>query len=114
MEKLETKMKNLTFITVLGFAIVIILLIGLYFKNGSTTKTNTTNNTTNSSNETDAEAEYEKTMKEFESVTVDGAMALYDKEGTYILYIGRKDCSVCQMVAPVLKEVQGDLEYKTY
>ena len=39
---MEEKIKNLTFIVILGFIIMFILIIGLYFKDGTTT-TETTN-----------------------------------------------------------------------
>lgn len=109
MEKLETKIKNLTFITVLGFVLLGVLIIGLYFKGDS--KKNTTN-TNNSGTQSSAELEYDKVAANFKSVTAAQALDLFNQKGTYVLYIGRNDCSVCQSYVSVLKEVQDDLNIK--
>ena len=40
-------------------------------------------------------------------------MALFDEDGTHVLYIGRSTCSVCIQFVPILNEVQQDLGFTT-
>lgn len=110
MEQLETKIKNLTFVTILGFVLIGVLLIGLYFKGGTTKSvtTGTNTNTTTLSNE----QEYDKVAANFEKINVNEALGLYDKEGTHVIYIGRNDCGICQQFVPILKDVQDELNFK--
>lgn len=103
---LEDKIRNLTFITVLGFVLILLLIIGLYFKGGSTTKT-----TPEVQNNDNNAISYD--ISKFEEVNVDEALELFDDNKTHVLYIGRSDCSFCQKTAPVLTEVQEELEYTT-
>lgn len=103
---MEEKLRNLTYITVLGFIILGLLIIGLYFKDGKTT---TTNPTTNTGGNTTTEYDVSKMNK----VDIKGALALFKDKGTHVLYIGRSTCSVCVNTVPVLNQVQAELNYKT-
>lgn len=98
---IETKLKNLTFIVILGYVILILLIGGLYFKDGIK------NTTTNNDNDTTAVKYDVSKMKE---VTGDEAAKLFDKKGTYILYIGRSTCGVCVSLVPELNEVISKLD----
>lgn len=118
-EILETKIKNLTFIVLIGFIILTILTFGLYFKDGSTTKTNS-NNTSISNNGSNAEnnndsnnSNTEYDVSKMNPVNVEKALALFKEKGTHILYIGRANCSVCVSTVPVLNKVQEELKYTT-
>ena len=44
LERIDTKLRNLTFIVILGFVVIALLIIGLYFKDGKTINSGTTNN----------------------------------------------------------------------
>ena len=44
---MEEKIRNLTFIVILGFVVTFILIIGLYFRDGGTSSNTTTTNSTN-------------------------------------------------------------------
>ncbi len=106
MEQLETKLKNLTFITILGFVIIIILIIGLYFKgSGWSTSSKTTDNNSNN------EVSYD--VSKMKTVTGKEAAKLFDEKGTHILYIGRPTCGVCVNLLPNLNQVQEELKYTT-
>lgn len=105
---MEEKLRNLTFIVVFGFIILAILIIGLYFKDGGTSTTNNgnTNNGSNSSTE-----EYD--VSAMNEVDLDGALALFEEDGTHVLYMGRSGCTYCREFVPVLNQVQEDLGFKT-
>ena len=80
---MEEKLRNLTFIVILGFVILGILIIGLYFKDGvSTNNNNSNNNGSNSSTES-----YD--VSKMNEVDVDEALALFEEDGTHVMYIGR-------------------------
>ncbi len=65
-------------------------------------------------NDPNNDSEYDQIIKNFETVTAEEALDLYDRQGTYVLYIGRKGCSHCEKMVPSLKELQDELGYKTY
>lgn len=101
---MEQKLKNLTYIVLIGFLVNIFLTAGLYFKTF-----NTSNNEGNSNNDSTKTYDVSKMTK----VNVDGAKALFDSKEIQVLYIGRSDCSVCIDTVPVLNEVQKELNYVT-
>lgn len=109
-DDLGIKIRNLTYIVLIGFIILFILVIGLYFK-GSSNRSTTTNSTSNSSGTTISNESYD--VSSFNAVDVDGALALFDDGKTHVLYIGRSDCSYCQKTVPILAEVQEELGYTT-
>ncbi len=96
-ETLETKIRNLTFTVVLGFIVIILLVMGLYFKNGTTKSNNSTTTSSDSSSTYDVSK-----MKEIKGSE---AAKLFDQKGTQILYIGRSTCSVCVKLVPELNKV---------
>ncbi len=108
---MEEKIRNLTFIVILGFIIMFILIIGLYFRNGGSSS-NTTNNGSNSGGSASSNSNYD--VSNMEEVDVDEALALFEEEGTHVLYMGRSTCSVCVQFVPVLNEVQQNLGFKSY
>ena len=101
---MEEKIKNLTFIVILGFIIMFILIIGLYFKDGTTT-TETTNKGTSGGSAT-SDTEYD--VSEMNEVDLEEAVALFDEKGTHVLYMGRSACTNCRQFVPVLNEVQAE------
>ncbi len=104
---MEEKIRNLTFIVILGFIILGILIIGLYFKDGvSTNNNNSNNNGSNSSTEG-----YD--VSKMNEVDVDEVLALFEEDGTHVLYIGRSTCSACIQFVPVLNQVQEELNFTT-
>ena len=107
---MEEKIRNLTFIVILGFVVTFILIIGLYFRDGGTSSNTTTGN--NSGGSSSSTSEYD--VSNMTAVDVDGAVDLFDEEGTHVLYIGRSNCSVCIQFVPVLNQVQEDLGFTTY
>ncbi len=107
---MEEKIRNLTFIVIFGFIIMFILIIGLYFKDGGSSNDSTKSSSSSSSSESSS-SDYD--VSQMKEVDVDDALALFDEEGTHVLYIGRSTCSVCVQFVPVLNEVQEDLDFKT-
>ena len=107
---MEEKIRNLTFIVIFGFIIMFILIIGLYFKDGGSSNDSTKSSSSSSSSESSS-SDYD--VSQMKEVDVDDALALFDEEGTHVLYIGRSTCSVCVQFVPVLNEVQKDLDFKT-
>ncbi len=106
---LETKLKNLTYIMLMGFLIIIMLLIGLYFKGSTDTKTTTTNPSGSSSGGSSSAYDVSKMNK----ITGSDAAKLFDnKKETQILYIGRPGCGVCVSLVPELNKVITDLNIK--
>lgn len=99
-DAIETKLRNLTFIVILGFVILGLLVIGLYF----TKNTNSTNSATGS---TVTDTDYD--VSRMKQISGSEAVALFDKKGTSILYIGRSTCSVCVSLVPELNEVIDDI-----
>ena len=106
---MEEKIRNLTFIVVLGFIITFILIIGLYFRGGTSSTTSSNNN--NSSGSSSSSTTYD--VSDMNEVNIDEAIALFEEEGTQVVYIGRSSCSVCVSYVPVLNEVQDDLGFTT-
>ena len=106
---MEEKIRNLTFIVVLGFIITFILIIGLYFRgtDSSTTKSNDNNSSGSSSSSTTYD------VSDMNEVDINEAIALFEEEGTQVVYIGRSTCSSCVSFVPVLNEVQKDLGFTT-
>lgn len=104
---IETKIKNLTYIVLVGFIVVIMLLIGLYFKGGSST-TNTTTGGSSSGGSSSTTYDVSKMTK----VTGYEAAKLFDNKETQILYIGRPGCGVCVSLVPELNKVIDDLKIK--
>lgn len=99
---IEIKLKNLTFIVIIGYIIIGLLVIGLYFTNKDISKTTSE---TNGGNNTKVAYDVSK-MKE---VTGSEAAKLFDLKGTHFLYIGRSTCSVCVSLVPELNKTISSL-----
>lgn len=103
-ETIEKKLNTILYVMVIGFGILFLLIVGLYFKDAtSTTKNNVTEQT-----------EYEKATAKMTRTTGDEAVKLFDKKDTSIIYIGRSTCGVCNSLVPVLAELQDELDFKSY
>ena len=105
---IEQKLKNLTIIVAIGFIVLLIAVIGLYFKGGNVTTRETTDS---NNNQTISNENYD--VSKFNEVDVDGALALFKDKGTHVLYIGRSDCEYCQQTVPILTLIQEELNYTT-
>ena len=103
LHQLEVKLRNLTFIAIIGFIVIGLLIIGLYFKDGGNCNSNTNNN---SSNNTET-VKYD--VSKMKQVSGDEAAKLFDEKGTHFLYIGRSTCSVCVSLVPELNTVLSDM-----
>ena len=109
---MEEKIRNLTFIVILGFIIMFILIIGLYFKDGSSSQSNNSSQSSSSSQgSSSGSTDYD--VSAMNEVDVDEALNLFEEEGTHVLYIGRSTCSVCVQFVPVLNEVQENMGFTT-
>ena len=116
-----TVMDMLNRIVVCLIVIAIILAINttvLIFKNNSTSnnESSNTNNPSsssgNSGNSGTQTSNYDTSM--MEELDLSKALKLFDeKDKTYVLYIGRPDCSACVSYLPTLQEAQENLGYKT-
>jgi len=107
LNKIDVKLKNLTFIVVVGFIVVCLLIIGLYFKGG--VSNNNSGGTTSTGNET---VKYD--VSKMKQISGEEAAKLFDKEGTHFLYIGRSTCSVCVSLVPELNTVMNDMSITLY
>lgn len=102
LQQLDVKLRNLTFIVILGFVLIALLIIGLYFKDGGSKTSNG-----GSSGSSDTSVKYD--VSKMKQVTGDEAAKLFDEKGTHILYIGRSTCSVCVNLVPELNTVMSDM-----
>ncbi len=57
------------------------------------------------------ETEYDVSM--MHTVGVSDVIDMFANEGTYVLYIGRETCTVCQDLLPILQEAQINNNYIT-
>jgi len=99
---IETKLRNLTFIVIFGFIVMFLLIVGLYFRNGNSTDTNT------NAGGSDTTVEYD--VSKMKQVSGKTAAKLFEEKGTYILYIGRSTCGVCVNLVPELNKVIAELD----
>lgn len=106
--QIETKLKNLTFIVVIGFIIMGLLIIGLYFK-GVDISSKDGGTTSGDSSET---VKYD--VSKMKQITGEEAAKLFDEKGTHFLYIGRSTCSVCVNLVPELNTVMNDMAITLY
>ncbi len=104
---LAEKIRNLTFIVVLGFVIVFMLLIGLYIKGGSSDSGSS--NTGTSQGGSSSSSSYD--VSKMNAIAEDEIDTLLSDKKTHIVYIGRSTCSVCVQTVPVLNQVQSDLGF---
>lgn len=108
LKDIEIKIKNLTVLFVVGFIVIVLLIIGLYFTKGMiSNKTNNTNNSSTNSGDTSYD------VSKMNEVNVDGAVALFEEKGIKVLYIGRANCGVCVQIVPELNKVQEELKFTT-
>lgn len=115
-----TVMDMLNRIVVCLIVIAIILAINttvLIFKNNDSSSSNNDTKTTNNPSSTESSSNgqpsnYDVSM--MEELDLSKALDLFnDKDKTYVLYIGRPDCSACVSYLPTLQEAQENLGYKT-
>lgn len=112
-----TVMDMLNRIVVCLIVIAIILAINttvLIFKNNdsSSNKDTTNNSSNNASNDNEQTSNYDVSM--MNELDLSKALDLFnDKDKTYVLYIGRPDCSACISYLPTLQEAQENLGYTT-
>ena len=95
-----------------GIIVVIALLLVNTIVLLSTTSDGKTTDKTTETTEEETNSDYDVSM--FKSVTVEETLALFDTKGTYLLYVGREDCSACVAYLPILQEAQTNLGYTTY
>ena len=98
-QELEVKIKNLTFIVVIGFVVLALLIIGTNINKVSQSKPNTEQNNTTTTYD----------VSKMKEVKGSEAAKLFDEKGTHFLYIGRSTCSICVSLVPELNTVMGDL-----
>lgn len=112
-----TIMDMLNRIVVCLIVIAIILAINttvLIFKNNdsNSNKDTTNNSSSNASNDNEPTSNYDVSM--MNELDLSKALDLFDdKDKTYVLYIGRPDCSACISYLPTLQEAQENLGYTT-
>lgn len=110
-EKEVTVMDMLNRIVVCLIIIAVILAINtvvLITKDGGSTTEEAEPTTTENSSST---SNYDVSM--MNEVDVSGALDLFGDKGTYVLYVGRSDCSACIGYLPNLQEAQKNLGYTT-
>lgn len=110
-----TVMDMLNRIVVCLIVIAIILAINttvLIFKNSNSSNNNTNTNNNNDLDNKEQTSDYDVSM--MDELDLTGALKLFDeKDKTYVLYIGRPDCSACISYLPTLQEAQENLGYTT-
>lgn len=92
----EFKKLNILNYVIVGFLIVITVLCLV-------------NVFSNSSSESDTD--YDVSM--MRTVSVDDVLELFDSTDTYVLYIGRETCDICQELLPTLQTAQLEHNYIT-
>ena len=97
---MEEKIRNLTVIVIIGFVILFVMVLGLYFRDGSINESTTNSGSSSSS------ATYD--VSKMTQVSGEEAARLFDEEGTHVLYIGRSGCSICVQLVPQLNQVIDD------
>lgn len=107
LNQISTKLKNLTFIVIIGFIVIALLIIGLYFKGG--VSSGKSGGTTSGGSET---VKYD--VSKMKQISGDEAAKLFDEKGTHFLYIGRSTCSVCVTLVPELNTVMNDMSITLY
>ncbi len=103
-EELENKIKNLTYIAIVGFGVLILLVIGLYFTGA------TPSNTENLSNNVDPNYDTSRLTLLDKASTKD----LVNSKGIKFLFVGRSECGVCQSLLPNLNSVIDKLDIDVY
>lgn len=103
LNQIDVKLRNLTFIVIIGFIVIGLLIVGLYFKDGSSRTTNGGS----SSSGSDTTVKYD--VSKMKEITGEQAAKLFDEKGTHFLYIGRSTCSVCVNLVPELNTVMNDM-----
>lgn len=113
-----TMMDMLNRIVVCLIIIAIILAVNttvLILKNNNSSSDNTNKSSTSdnsSSQGNSTTTNYDVSM--MNEVDLAGALKLFDdKDKTYVLYIGRPDCSACVSYLPALQDAQENLGYTT-
>lgn len=107
LNRIDVKLKNLTIIVLAGFFVIILLIIGLYFKGGISSENK--GGTTSGGSET---VKYD--VSGMKQISGEEAAKLFDEEGTHFLYIGRSTCSVCVNLVPELNTVINDMAITLY
>ena len=100
---IETKIRNLTYIVLVGFIVILLLLIGLYFKDNSSIAKESSGTTTTDNG-------YD--VSKMNTLSGEEATKLFDKKGTHVLYIGRSTCGVCVNLVPQLNAAMEELDIK--
>ena len=59
------------------------------------------------------ELELSYDVSKMNEVDVDEALALFEEDGTHVMYIGRSGCTYCRQFVPVLNQVQEELNFTT-
>ncbi len=103
--ELENKIKNLTYIVVIGFIVMFILLIGLYFKGDSASSTDDNTEVTQPSNSSSDYDTSKLTLLDKASAT-----ELTKSKGIRFVFVGRSGCGVCKAYLPNLNEVIDALD----
>lgn len=119
-DKEVTIMDMLNRIVVCLIIIAVILatnVIVLIFKdNTSSDSTNgetKTSETTSNANEQNSNCIDGYDTSKMENVDLEGILNLFDSKDTYVLYIGRCDCSACAAYLPTLNQVADEYDFKT-
>ncbi len=100
-EELENKIKNLTYIVIVGFIVLFILMVGLYFKDP-------TNNSTTTPKNEEVDSSYDTSRLTL--LDKEKTKALVNSKGTKFLFVGRKGCGICQSILPNLNSVIDKLD----
>ena len=81
---MEEKIKNLTFIVILGFIIMFILIIGLYFKDGTTTTETTNKGTSGGSATSDTEYDVSEMNATIPNNTITTNISIFEYPNLFI------------------------------
>ena len=110
--------ENINYTTILNkiftalVVIAIILGVNLLFTMISLTNGGSgSNNSSNSSTSGTQTSDYD--VSDFDALTLEQVLKLFDSKDTSVLYLGRSSCSACVSFLPTLKSVQKDLGFKT-
>lgn len=100
---------NKIFITL----VIIAVISGLNLLAATISLSNSTDNKNSETTKEESGSNSNYDVSMFESVSISGALALFDSKETSVLYLGRSTCGACVSFLPTLKTLQSELGYTT-
>lgn len=95
-----------------NIVVIILIIVSLNFLIDLGSKINFNGGSNNNNNKTqDESSDYDVSM--MNSLNLDDLIKLFDKKDTYVVYLGRANCSACVSFLPTLQDMQSKYDYTT-